>query len=377
MTDKGLMGLIGAGIALVVLAVVAVTAVDIVVVEGNQVGVKETWSGGVVDTVFPSKTYIFPGVTQKMFKYDMTPHIYVMNNRDNDERANGRKNDAYIAKSSDNQTMTLDLALQWHYDPAKIIDIHKRYKTHTAVRDWENVIEERVIRQNLMGAVNTAATARTAIFAYSGPGFIEMQSEIFNKLTAPDGELREQGIIVENFVIEKVTLDQEYISQINGRQVAQQKTLRAQEEEKAALAEANRAKAEAQADYERRVVEAERDKQVQVLASEGLAQQSVNAAKAEAEKVVLAANAEREAAEARAAAILALGTAEAESKRLQLSAYAVPGAEAFVQIEVAKSMADAFSGIKGYLPENMQVHLLSDNFLKSVTNLLGGSTTSK
>jgi len=374
MSNKGLVSLIGAGVLVVILLIGSIIAVEITTVEGNAVGVKETWGGGVEENVYPPKTYtLMPGFTQTIYKYDLTPHIFVMNNNKSDERANGRPNDAYITKSSDNQTMIFELALQWHYDPAKIVDIHKRYRTHTGVNDWEAIIEERVIRQNLMAAVNTAATARTAINAYSGQGFVAMQAEIAGKLMDPAGELREQGIVVENFVIEKITLDEAYISEINLRQVAQQRTLRNQEEEKAAMAAAERAKAEARADYEKRVVEAERDKQVQVLASEAAAQQQVNAAKAEAEKVVLAANAEREAAEARAAAILAIGSAEAESKKLQLSAYAVPGADAFVQIEVAKSMSSAFSGIQGYLPSDMQVNLLSESFLKSVQSLINPS----
>lgn len=370
MSNKTFFGLIGAGILFIAVAIVAALSVDIVTVEGNQIGIKETWSGGVEEKIYTPQTYVFPGITQKMFRYDMTPQIFVMNDKANDERANGRQHDSYIAKSSDNQTMAIELALQWHYDQAKIRDIHKQYQTHIGIRDWSNIIEERIIRQNLMGAVNTAATARTAIHAYSGPGFIEMQAEIFDKLTDPNGELRSQGIVVENFVIEKITLDEAYIGEINKRQVAQQRTLRAQEEEKAALAEAQRSKAEAMSDYEKQLVEARRAKEVSILDSEAKAQQQINAATADAEKVVLAANAEREAAEAKAAAILALGTAEAESKRLLLSSYAVPGADSFVQIEIARSMGTAFSGIQGYLPADMQVNLLSENFMKSVTSLM-------
>ncbi len=111
-------------------------------------------------------------------------------------------------------------------------------------------------------------------------------------------------------------------------------------------------------------------KQVQVLASEARAQEQVNAAKAEAEKTVVEANGRRDAAVADAAAILAKGQAEAEAQRLKLSAYAVPGAEAFVQIEVAQSMAEAFKGIQGYLPGDMQINLLSDSFLKSVRGMM-------
>lgn len=376
--ERKMIGLIVAAVLLVAVLVVTLIAVDLTNIEGNQIGVKETWSSGVETTPYqPGMKVLFPGWSQEIYKYDMSPHIFVMNDRKDDERAGGRPHDAYIAKSADNQQMTLWLALQWRLDPAKIVDLHKRYRTHVGVREWEGILEERLVRQVLMHATNTEATKLKAIDAYSGEGFVRLQQGIFEHLVLIDGELRSQGIIVENFVIEQIHLDPDYIGEINKRQVAQQRELRAQQEEKASLAEAQRAKADAQSDYEKRVVEAERDKQVQVLASEAAAAQQVNAATAQAKQVVLAANAEREAAEARASAILAIGTAEAESKKLQLSAYAVPGAEAFVTVEVSKQMAIAFQGIQGYLPSDMQINLLSDTFMQGIRAIVGGAPAAK
>lgn len=362
--------IIGAIIAVVLLIATTIIA-DFTFIEGNQVGIKETWSNGVEDKTYQSGMYILmPGWSQTLYKYTLTPQIFVMNDNKQDERANGRPNDAYIAKSADNQQMKLSLALQWRYDQDKIVDIHKRYRTHAGDDNWSNIIEERLIRQILMGSVNTEATKLKAIDAYSGEGFVRLQQSIFDRLVDPNGELRSQGIVIENFVIEQIQLDSDYIGEISKRQVAQQRELRAKQEELAALAEAQKAKAEAQADYERRVVEAERDKQVQVLASEASAQQSINAAKAEAEKIVLAANAEKQSAEARAAAILAVGRAEAESQKLKLGAYAVPGADSFVQIEVSKQMAEAFKNIQGYLPSDMKINILSENFMKSIQQIV-------
>jgi len=96
-------------------------------------------------------------------------------------------------------------------------------------------------------------------------------------------------------------------------------------------------------------------------------------AEAEKNRNVLIAQGEREAAENRAEAILALGQAEAEAKKLQLSAYAVPGADAFVKIEVAKSFATGVQNVKGYLPEKMSVNLLADQFEKGVNILVNGN----
>jgi regulator of protease activity HflC (stomatin/prohibitin superfamily) len=363
--------LVAVGVMVVILTLATIISVDTAYLAGNQVGIQENWFGEGV-----SEGSLSPGmkavVFGKILSYDMSPNILVMNDRRDDERANGRNSDAYVAKSSDNQDMTMWLALQWRFDPAKIVDIHKAYRTHTGMKDWDTEIEERLIRQVLIRTVNTEATGRTAIEAYSGPGFVDLQNSIADALIDPNGELRQQGIIIENFAIEQIRLDQEYIGEIRQRQVAQQRTLRAQEEEKAALAEAARAQAEAKADYNKQVVEAEREKQKVVLESEGAAQQRINNAKAEAEEVRLAAQASRDAAILEAQGIEALGAANAEAQRLQLQAYAVDGADAFVQIEVAKSMAVAFQNIQGYLPENMKINLLSSSFLDSLKSVVGG-----
>lgn len=362
-------GIIGVGV--LILAIATFITADFTYIEGNQIGVKETWKDGVQeDLIQPGMKILIPGWSNKILKYQMSPNVFVMNSRDNDERANGRYNDAYIAKSLDNQSMTMWLALQWRFDPDKLIDIHKSYRTHVGMKNWDMEIEERLVRQILMRETNTEATKRTAIDAYSGSGFVDLQESIALRLMNPDGELRQQGIIIENFVIEKIELDPDYIGEINQRQVAQQRTLRARAEEEAAVAEAARAEATARADYNKQIVEAEREKQKVVLASEGAAMQQINDAKAQAEKVVLAAKAEEEAAKARASAILAIGQAEAEAKKLQLSAFAVDGAEAFVQIEVSKNLALAFQNIKGYLPENMKINLLSDNFMNAIRSVI-------
>ena len=151
-------------------------------------------------------------------------------------------------------------------------------------------------------------------------------------------------------------------------------------------AKADRAKAEAQAAFEKAVVDAKRDKEVGILSAQKLAEQQVLDAQAAAKRVefaaeadknrnVLAAQGEQEAALLRAQAIKALGEAEAEATRLKLSAYAAEGADAFVKIEVSKSMSEAFKNIDGYLPQDMTVNLLSDSFLRAVEAVVGGKST--
>ena len=373
MKTKLIAALVGTVFALVLLR----SLVSVHTVAGNEVGVKETWGGGVSPDPLPPRTYVFiPGFATRVYDYDTASQVFVMNNiPSHTEKAyRGRETDAYKVQSEEGQDMTLSLNVQWRLDPAKVVEIHK-----TVRRD----VEEKILRPAVMSTVRDAATKRKAIEVYSGAGQVGLRQEILQALIAPESDLRRRGVIVMNFVLEGIVLDPEYIGQIKARQVATQKKLTADEEQKAAEAVALRAKSEAQADYNKQVVEAERDKAVGILSAEKLAQQQVLAAEAaskqqliaaEAQKqvAILAATGEQQASELKARAILALGQSEAEAQRLKLAAYAVPGAEAFVRIEVAKGIGSAFSNIKGFLPADMKFNVLTESMEKSVNVLMGG-----
>lgn len=337
---------------------------EVVRVEGNQLGVHETWGQGVLPEPLQPKTYLyFPGFLHTVYRYDMSSQVYVMNDTPSrEEFAAGREKDTYTVQSKEGQDLTISLNVRWRLDPAKLIHLHK-----TIRRDFE----EKILRPVLLREVKDAATLREAIDAYSGPGLVRLQSDIEKRLTDPDGEVRRQGIIVENFVIEKIVLDPEYRDQIKARQVAVQKELRAKQETLAALEEANVAQAQAQADYKRAVVEAERDKQVGVLSAQKRAEQEVLAAEASKKKQILAAEAEKEAGVLRAQAIRAIGEAEAEAKKVQLQAYAVEGADNFVRIETAKAIAQANEGVKGYIPEGMTINVLTDRVMAAIERIVG------
>jgi regulator of protease activity HflC (stomatin/prohibitin superfamily) len=356
--------IVGGFAGLMVLCVFALIF-DTAKVRGNQVGVKEGWWTGVSnDPLGPGTYFIWPW--EKVQVYDAGNQVFVMNDRtpQQGEKNKGRDTDSYLVQSSDSQDMHLNLMVQWRIDPAHVVNLHKMVGPDN--------IEERILRPTMLRVVKDAATVKKALDVYSGAGLVSLQSEIEKALNDPKGELRERGIIIDSFVIEHIKLDPEYVKEITARQVAVMKELRAAQEEKAALAMSLKAKAEARADYEKQVVEAERDAKVKVTAAEAAAQQQVLAAEAEKKKTVLAAEAEKESGELKAAAILAVGKATAESEKLKLSAYSAPGAELFTKIEVAKSLGVAYSGIKGYLPESMNIFTLGNNYQQALENVLSG-----
>lgn len=354
---------IGIGGIFLVLCSVFFLVVEITTIEGNELGVHETWWDGVQPEPLAPKTYWWMlGIFHRVYKYDMSSQVYVMNDLPSTiEFAQGREKDSYKVQSKEGQDMSISLNVRWRLDPEKLIDLHKHIREK---------FEEKILRPALLRNVKDEATLREAIQAYSGEGLVTLQNDIQKRLVNPEGDVRSKGIIVENFVIEGIDLDPEYIGQIKKRQVAIQSELRALQEEKANMAEAQKAKAEARVDYETQVVAAERDKAVGVLNAELQAEKRVIEAEAEKKKVVLAAEGEKEASLLRAEAIKAIGDAEAYAVEVEMGAYHTEGTENYVKMEVAKSLAQAFQGIKGYLPEDMNITLLSTHFMDSVKTLM-------
>ncbi len=355
--SKNSFRLLVVGISAIVGLIVFSVMFDVSSVRGDQVGVMETWSGGVMPDPLPSKTY-FCMPWQRITTYPLSVNVFSMNDK-------GGEMGAYLVQSLDSQDMYLSLQVQWRIDPVSVVSLHKTVGATN--------IEERVLRPTLLRVVKDEATTREAVLAYSGDGLVKLQQDIEKDLNKVDGELRARGVIVDSFVIEHIRLDPLYVAEITGRQISMQKEKRAVQEERTAQAMALKVKAESQADLNKAVVEAQRDKEVAILKSEADNETKILVAKADAEKVILAANAEKESALAKSEAILALGKANAESEKLKFAAYSADGAEVYARIEVAKSMALAFGNIKGYLPESMHVYTLGDSFLKAVENVVGKS----
>ncbi len=360
---SGIAKLATVGIILAILAIVAMCSIRWETVKGNELGIKETFSGGVQTNVLQPKTYMLWRGFEDIIQYDVSSQVYDLQ--------------AYKVQSVEGQDLKIDLSLRWRIDPARLVEIHKTLRENIA----KKVIESAVQR-----IVKDEATKLRAIDAYSGTNLVNLQKSIQDDLLRPESEIRSRGVIVENFVIKHIELDEKYVDVIKRKQVATQEQAAAVEEQKAAEAKALVAKATAQADMNKKVVEAERDAKVQVLAAEADQKKTVLAATADQEKAILAAKGEQQkstlesegkmqAALNEAKGIEALGRAKAEAQRLQLQAYDVKGADAYVTVEVAKSVASGMQNFSGLLPANMSVSVISEDIMKSVQTLVKQRST--
>ena len=376
---------LGLVVGAIFVLILGLMLVKIRTVQGNEIGVLETWADGVSSEPLVPKTYVFmPGFNKTVYTYTTSGQVFAMNDIA-EPFAEGRRVDVLEVNSLDNQKVQFHITVTWRIDPTKVVALHKNYR---------NNIEERLIRPEVVNEVGIRATLQNAIDLYSGEKLNALRKTVTEELRAPTGKLASSGIIVDRFVIEKPKLNPEYEKVIEARQLAIATESQAREQKKAndAIAEAARSAALKQ-QYEQ-VVAAETAKQTAILQQQASSEQDIirfaaNAKntvvtqEAEAKKITIAAQAERDrnvliaegektAALNRAQAIEALGAAEASAQKLKYSAYAVPGADNFVRIQVAASMATAFQNIKGYLPEKMSVNLLAEQYSKGVSMLVGG-----
>lgn len=366
--EKSQWRLITVAIMAVILLILTMTIVRFKNIRGNELGIMESWQNGVEEKVYqPGMHWLFPAWSHSLYVYDASVQKFIMNSQgpEEGEHSFGRAKDVYRVESAEGQQMDISMNLQWHRSQSKLVVFHRKVGQEP---------EEKVIRPVLMRVVKDEATQQRAIDAYSGPGLVALQKKILDDLRSSVGDaakFAEYGIEVDNFVIEHIELDPSYIAEIKGKQVAQQKTLRSAEEQKAADAQALVAKALAQADLNKQVVEAERDKQITVLKAQAANEQVTLAAEAEQKKRVMEAEGKRDADIAEAKGILAIGEAKANANKLMLQSYSVPGSELFARVEVAKQVAVGFQNVKGYLPNVNSINMLGGNFDDLVSRLAG------
>jgi regulator of protease activity HflC (stomatin/prohibitin superfamily) len=351
---SGIARLTTIGIILAIIAVIAMASIKWETVKGNELGIKETFSGGVENRVYQPKTYMLWRWFEDIIQYDVSSQVYDLKE--------------YKVQSVEGQDLKIDLSLRWHIDPERLVNVHKTLRDN---------ISKKVIESSVQRIVKDEATKLKAIDAYSGTNLVNLQKTIQDDLLRPESEIRSRGVVVENFVIKHIELDEKYIDVIKKKQIATQEQAAAVEEQKAAEAKALVAKATAQADMNTKVVEAERDAKVQVLKAEADNEKAILMAKGEQQKSTLESEGKMQAALNEAKGIEALGRANAEAQKLKLMAFDVKGADAYVKVEVAKSVSAGMQNIKGFLPANMSVSVIGSDILNSVEGLIGERLTTK
>ena len=153
--------------AFAVVVILGLSSFSAKTISGNQVGVKETWTGGVDPDPLPPKTYFYNRWTTQIYAYETSGQVYAMNDKD-EPFAEGRRVDPLIVNSRDNQQVVFHILVTCRIDPGHVIALHKNYRDN---------IDERLLRPAIVKAVSVRATLQDAIDLYSGEKLNQLRRE--------------------------------------------------------------------------------------------------------------------------------------------------------------------------------------------------------
>lgn len=325
-------------IGVVLVAIAAFQLVGFVEVKGHQQAVVEVFYGetkGVQDQLLNNGRHFFVPALSKPYVYNVGTDNFIMGNPKYYTNSGTDTVDfpALTIKCGgrgQEQPATFSITLQYQLDPLKLTKLHKRAQSQ---------YRDRIIKPALTNIIKSLTVTQHVLDFYTGNGYNKLQSDIEARIKS-DSVLSELGIVVNTFVIDQIDLDDKYEEEIQGRQLATQQKLRADEEAKAAQAEALKAEAVANAKKLERIVSAQADKQEKILAAEASNESRILAAQASAKQKRLDASADRYRKEQDAKGLKAQGLAQAAVDRARkISRYeGTSGArQAAVEIEQAKT----------------------------------------
>ena len=341
MNKLKLYGGLGA-VALIIFTIVGFMSVGFTTIEGTERVVVQDWDNGVQREILSSGTHFYIPLTTKHYKYNIGTEKFIMGK---EELYNGKGSDTVdypalkitTGGKGKEQPAVFSVTLQYHLESTRLVDLHNQSGAN---------YEDLIIKPALTRIISDQSTKLEVLDFYSGNGRVELQKNIELAITNhPD--LGKAGIVVETFVFDQIKLDEKFVEEITGRQLATQKKLREKEEALAAIETAAKIKALAQGDKEKRIVAAEADKQVKIENAEALSESRILAAKAEAEEIKQKATAERYRKEQDAKGLLAQGLAQAQVDReRKTSRYDGISGERQAQVEIAQAKVEAFKNFK-------------------------------
>jgi len=370
MSDKTIWGIIWTLLGAGLIIAVGFICIDMESIKANEVGVVYKWKGGVDSSKEPLHSGVKFVWFGKIHKVDIgTQKLSFAKQTENDIAGKDTADNEYdrivvICGNDGGQEAFVTLSMTYNVSSKGAVRLtNDGIQAADGTEGYKYVILKRIGTE----VVNEVCRPQDALDIYSGDGFNRMKEEVQNRLMNHPA-LIERGINVENAAVFAVNLDPAYEEEIKQKQLAKQTTLRAKEDEKAAVAKAAQAKAEAQAMVEKRsaearakkieqVTQAEADAEKTVLAAEAAKKQKVLNAEAEAEQTVLAAKANAQELEqqglgemkrdqAAAEGVLALGNAQAEvEEALKKAMYDGEAGQRRALVEVTSNQADKLAGM--------------------------------
>lgn len=253
--------------------ITAILAVFLTSISAGLVFIRPEERGVVLSALAPNgyrEQALQPGLRwvipyfETVVKYPVSKQTYTMSIATQEGQIQG--DDSIAARTSDGQEIFLDASVIYAIDPEQVVRVHI---------DWQDRYINELVRPVARGVIRDAVSQFGVEEVVTSKRF-EMQQQIFDAMSA---KLRENGLILVDFVLRNITFSPEYAASVEQKQIAEQQAQQArfvveqrrQEAEQArqiAQGQADAAVIRAQGNAEARLIEAEAEaKALQLLAA--------------------------------------------------------------------------------------------------------------
>ncbi len=253
--------------------ITAILAVFLTSISAGLVFIKPEERGVVLSALAPNgyrEQALQPGLRwvipyfESVVKYPVSKQTYTMSIATQEGQIQG--DDSIAARTSDGQEIFLDASVIYAIDPEQVVRVHI---------DWQDRYTNELVRPVARGVIRDAVSQFGVEEVVTSKRF-EMQQQIFDAMST---KLRENGLVLVDFVLRNITFSPEYAASVEQKQIAEQQAQQArfvveqrrQEAEQArqiAQGQADAAVIRAQGNAEARLIEAEAEaKALQLLAA--------------------------------------------------------------------------------------------------------------
>lgn len=253
--------------------ITAILAVFLTSISAGLVFIKPEERGVVLSALAPNgyrEQALQPGLRwvipyfETVIKYPVSKQTYTMSIATQEGQIQG--DDSIAARTSDGQEIFLDASVIYAIDPEQVVRVHI---------DWQDRYTNELVRPVARGVIRDAVSQFGVEEVVTSKRF-EMQQQIFDVMSV---KLRDNGLILVDFVLRNITFSPEYAASVEQKQIAEQQAQQArfvveqrrQEAEQArqiAQGQADAAVIRAQGNAEARLIEAEAEaKALQLLAA--------------------------------------------------------------------------------------------------------------
>lgn len=255
---------------IVLAAVLSTAAAGTVFVETQQRAVVITalGEGGIRPEPLEAGLHWIIPVAEQVRIYDVSRQTYTMSANVGEGQVAG--DDSIQARTRDGQQVSFDASVIYQPDPTRIVQLHQT---------WQDRYEDQVVRPLARGILRDMASQYGVEELVSSK-----RAELEQKITEEfDKKLREQNLILIDFVLRNISFSEAYAQAVEQKQIAEQQAQQAQFVVEQRKQEAEQARQVAQGQADAAVIAAQADAKARVIQAqaEAEAMRAISAALAE------------------------------------------------------------------------------------------------